>query len=170
MLLKKVSLILWLLILFNLIACQNGTDSSNVQSTESYNMALIQSLDDEIQIIQNEKIKLALDTGDALFSLNWGNIKGRPDSTGVFTETGHAMAIAYSDSISEKPYFHMGGLDIGDITLTTPDGSLDLNTIGGQRGGYVYISAPEGPFHGRRGKIEFEPMVVTLCCNHLQQN
>lgn len=146
------------------ISCENSSDSTETASTDAYNMALIQSLDDEIQIIQTKNI--AVKESDALFSLDWGNVKGHPRIPMEDIETGHAMAVAFSESFSEKPFLHTGGLDMGDVALQTADGAVNLNVLNGRNDGFVYMTAPPHPARGRHSIPDFEPVSVNFTADY----
>ncbi|MCB9058283.1 MAG: hypothetical protein H6627_06935 [Calditrichae bacterium] len=158
---KIVHLVLLPILLF-VISCENSSSSQENISSDSYNMALIEALDDEIMLVQQDKANLV--EGDVLFSLSWGNLKGRPGMFDGDIESGHAMAIAFSDSFSVKPYFHQGGLNMGDVILLGPEGAITLKTLNGKNGGYVYLTAPGKPGKGHSGI--FEPVSVPFSADY----
>ena len=127
-----------LILLTILFSCQKAIGPEVKQGTTQDNLELsvAQGLDDDLGYM--EPSFSVSDSVDALFALSWGRIR-MPFFQQSFI-MGHASAVAFSQDVNPGPYFHQGGLDMGDVTLTTPDDTLQLEPFRGVQNNFVYLS------------------------------
>jgi len=138
--LSKIILALFITLSLVLVSCEKGLESNDsfASSGNDTENAIVQSVDDEIGLLNKS---LFDDSSDVTVALSWGEIKRNKDDEPQLM--GHALAIAH-DANAEKTFFRPGGLDMGDVTLSTPTQEITLNAISPKQArGTVYISAPK---------------------------
>ncbi len=127
-------------------ACQQNS-TEPLTGEEDFNSIMLQAFDDEVGFMADRGF--GLDSVDAVFTLSWGRIS--LPRLPFKINTGQALALALP--ADQDPRFYRGGLDMGEVTLTTPDGQIVLTTFQGYGGGFVYTSFPkpgQGFKDGRR--------------------
>ncbi len=143
---RKLMVLSLLALSISWTACQkNSTEPFNEE--EDFNSIMLQAFDDEVGYMSGQG--LGLDSVDAVFTLSWGRMS--LPRLPFKINTGQAMALALPQD--QDPRFYRGGLDMGEVTLTTPDDQIVLTAFQGFGGGFVYTSFPrpgKGVKDGRR--------------------
>ncbi len=145
-------------------SCQDSGSEPQQQTNLDYDeLSLVQNVDDELAILKQGHPHFGLDSSDVQLMLSWDRM---PLPVMGDMLMGHATVIAFDENDdSERPFMRFGGLDMGDVTLETPDGVIELHAIGGHGGGTIYNifpgfgrsgPGPRGPF-GQFGPVSTVP-------------
>ena len=154
--LKSISMAVSLIVLLLLGSCQKAVDPGNTQqgsSADNLELSAAQGLDDDLGYM--EPTFSPADSVDALFAISWGRFRLPFFRQNI--NMGHASAVAFKKDANPGPYFHLGGLDMGDVTLTMPDDTLQLKPFRGAQDNFVYLSlnppGQDGNNSGENGMI-----------------
>jgi len=132
--------------LMTMFSCQKaiGPDVKPGSTQNNLELSVAQGLDDDLGYM--EPSFSARDSVDAILALSWGRIR-MPFFQQAFI-MGHASVIAFTQNANPGPNFHLGGLDMGDVTLRTPDDTLQLKPFRGVQNNFVYLSVNSSPNDG----------------------